>query len=214
MFESKNYNRMMMRSAVLFVLFCLTQAKQCPTRTFIEQSLMDVHVPGAVIMVVNKTDVLYQEAFGHQSLSPEKPMNVDQSVFVLASISKTFISTAVMQLVEAKRLDLDTDINEYLSRAKQRISHPDYPCNPITLRHLLSHTASIGIDNVIGLSGLKMGDEGFTDGLTLTDELISYFNRNNSNWLPKPPGTVFLYSNIGTSLAAGVVEQVATNTLY
>ena len=164
----------MMHHSFLFVLFCCSiQAKQCPTRAFIEQSLIDVHVPGAVIMVVNKTDILYQEGFGHQSLSPLKTMSVDQSVFVLASISKTFLSTAVMQLVEAKRLNLDTDINEYLSEAKQRIYHPEYPCNPITLRHLLSHAASIGIDSVIGLSVLRMGDEGFSDGLALADEMIS-----------------------------------------
>lgn len=201
------FNPKTMRFTFFLLFLYLIEAKQCPSRGLIEQTLLDVHVPGAAIVVVNTTDVLYQEAFGHQSLNPIKMMDVDRSIFLLASISKTFISVAVMQLVEAKRLDLDTDINEYLPKIKQRIYHPDYPCHPITLRHLLSHSASIGVDDIIGLTILRMGDGAFAS-MTLADDAIDYLTSNFSNWLPHPPGTVTLYSNVGTSLAAGIVEQV------
>ena len=97
----------------------------------------------------------------------------------------------------------------YLPAAKRRLYHPEHPCNPITLRHLLSHSASIGVDAAIGLSILRMGDAAFTDGTTLVDRSIDYLTRNSSRWLPHPPGTVSLYSNVGTALAAAVVEEVA-----
>src|ERR1700733_8133173 len=108
----------------VFLIFRSASAQKCPSRSFIEQSLLDAHIPGAAVVVVNATDILYQEAFGHQSLSPVKMMDVNKSIFVLASISKTFIAVVVMQLVESNRLDLDTDINQYLSSPNQRISHP------------------------------------------------------------------------------------------
>ena len=209
MLESENLHRTMLRLVFVLWLLCLVEGKDCPSRSSIEKSLLDVHVPGAVIMVVNTTDILYQEAFGHQSLSPIKMMDADRSIFVLASISKTFLGVAVMQLVEATLLDLDTDINTYLPASKQRVFHPAYPCHPITLRHLLSHSASIGVDAAIGLTFLRMGDEAFADNTTLADISINYLTRNSSEWLPHPPGTVTLYSNVGTALAAAVVEHVA-----
>ncbi|CAF1478911.1 unnamed protein product [Rotaria sordida] len=83
----------------------------CPNRQWIEESLQKAHVPGAAIVVLNATDVVYELAVGYQSLSPQQPMNVNKSIFPLASIAKTFIATAVMQLVEEELVDLDTDVN-------------------------------------------------------------------------------------------------------
>ena len=183
--------------------------KECPSRAFIEQSLRDVHVPGAAIVVVNATDILYQEAFGYHSLSPVRMMDVNKSVFLLASLSKTFIGVAVMQLVEANRLDLDVDMNEYLPSFKERIFHPKYPCEVITLRHLLSHSASIGVDQKLGLTFMRADDRWFIDGNTLEDVCYQYLSPNASNWLSEPPGTITLYSNVGTALAALIVEQVS-----
>ena len=51
-------------------------------------------------------------------------MDIDKSIFPLASISKTFIAAAVMQLVEEELVDLDTDINVYLLEPQKRIFHP------------------------------------------------------------------------------------------
>jgi CubicO group peptidase (beta-lactamase class C family) len=193
--------------SIVVALLDSVSAKTCSSRSSIEQSLLDVHIPGAVIMIVNATDILYQEAFGHQSLSPVKMMDVDKSIFVLASISKTFIAVAVMQLVETNRLDLDTDINQYLSFPNQRISHPQYPSHAITLRQLLSHSASIGVNDATGLTLMGTEDNALT-GMSLADVCFTYLNHNASNWLPKPPGTVALYSNVGASLAGLVVERV------
>ncbi|CAF3591669.1 unnamed protein product [Rotaria sp. Silwood1] len=134
-------------------------------------------------------------------------MDVNQSIFVLASLSKTFIAVAVMQLVESKQLDLDTDINEYLSSPNQRISNPQYPCHSITLRQLLSHSASIGSNLEMEMAFGGFDDDAFSK-MSLADACFTYLNHNASNWLPKQPGTVRLYSNVGTSLAALVVERL------
>jgi CubicO group peptidase (beta-lactamase class C family) len=199
--------RLLLLLSTVFALLQCASTKACPSRSSIEQSLLDAHIPGATVVVVNATDILYQEAFGHQSLSPVKMMDVDRSIFVLASISKTFIAVAVMQLVEANQLDLDTDINQYLSSLNQRISHPQYPSHAITLRKLLSHSASIGINEETDFTLMQPGDNALTR-MSLADACFTYLSHNASNWLPKPPGTVTLYSNIGTSLAGLVVERV------
>ncbi|CAF2853194.1 unnamed protein product [Rotaria sp. Silwood2] len=198
--------------STIFTLLLSTSAKECLSRSSTEQSLLDAHVPGAAIMVVNHTDILYQEAFGHRSLSPVRMMDVDTSIFVLASISKPFVAVAVMQLVEANKLDLDADINPYLlssslSSLNHRIFHPQYPSHPITLRQLLSHSASIGTNKEAYDTFMQIGDTALTK-ISLADACYTYLD-NSSNWLPLPPGTVSFYSDVGNGLAGLVVERVS-----
>ena len=184
----------------------LTQTT-CPNRALIDQLLTDAHIPGAVILVMNNTDIVYQHSFGYHSLTSSRSMDVDQSIFALASVSKTFIAVAIMQLVESNVLDLDQDINQYLSDPIQRIYHPSFPSHKITLRQLLSHSASINRNDQMEGVFVKLGDAALTP-TGLTEACYTYLHPNASNWLPHPPGTVTLYSNIGSALAALVVERV------
>ncbi|CAF0773579.1 unnamed protein product [Adineta steineri] len=200
---------MMLFSFILFAILFInvnSSSSNCTNRELIEQSLNKVHIPGAVIIVVDANNILYEQAFGYQSLTSLKPMNIDQSIFALASISKTFIAVAVMQLVEKKLVNLDTDINMYLSD-NRKIFHPIYTNNSITLRKLLSHSASIAVDSVLQSTFFQPGDNAFLKE-TLSDLCFKYLNPNTSNWLPRPPGNVTFYSNEGTSLAALVVERI------
>ncbi|CAF4893263.1 unnamed protein product [Rotaria sp. Silwood1] len=184
-----------------------TNISTCPNQQWIEESLKKGHVPGAAIVVVNATHIIYQQAFGYQSLSPQQPMDVNKSIFPLASISKTFIAAAVMQLVEQELVDLDTDVNIYLSEPNKRIFHPHYPKHSITLRKLLSHSASIYISDLVQYTYFQPNDDAFNE--SLADMCFKYVNPNTSNWLPKPPGTMTSYSNEGPTLAALVVERVS-----
>ncbi|CAF4753063.1 unnamed protein product [Rotaria sp. Silwood1] len=190
----------------------ISSNSNCPNRQMIEESLFKVHIPGAVIVVVNAIDILYEEAFGYHSLLPPKLMNVNESIFSLASISKTFIAVAVMQLIEKKLVDLDTDINQYLSERNRKIFHPNYPNHSITLRKLLSHSSSIAVNEKLQNTVYQLGDSVFAEE-TLADMCFKVLSPNTSNWLPRPPGNVTLYSNEGTSLAALVVERI-TNMSY
>ncbi|CAF1029029.1 unnamed protein product [Rotaria sordida] len=192
---------------VVFALIFTTNGATCPNRQSIEEFLKQVHIPGAVIVVVNATHTLYEQAFGYQSLLTKQPMNAERSIFPLGSISKTFIAIAVMQLVEQELADLDTDVNQYLAEPQRRIYHPHYPSHAITLRKLLSHSASIDVRPDVQNTNLRPDDDAYNE--SLADGCFRYLNPNPSNWIPKPPGSVIWYANLGAALAALVVERVA-----
>lgn len=194
---------------VITIFFTVDKCNSnCPNRQSIEESLRKAYIPGAVIAVVNASDIIYEQAFGYQSLAPKQPMNVRDSIFTLASVSKPFIGVAVMQLVEKGLVNLDVDINQYLSECNARIYHPQYPSHPITLRQLLSHTASIDVKTSPFSDFIKPDDSWVSPDVTLANIIFTYLNPNASNWLPKPPGSVALYSNEGSALAALVVERM------
>lgn len=182
---------------------------QCPpSKSVVERSLLDARIPGMAAVVVNTNGVVYEQGFGSTSppiFADLHPVDPVQSVFVLASISKTFIAVAVMQLVELHLLDLDTDINAYLPSGI-RVIHPLYPNHTITLRHILSHTASIGPNFREEMKHYVPGDD-FTK--TNLSEIILPYLSEKGNWLPDPPGTVVNYSNVGAGFAAVIVERIA-----
>ncbi|CAF1385452.1 unnamed protein product [Rotaria sordida] len=197
-----------------FFLIALIKADsielQCPPATASIQRLLDeAYIPGASVIVLNRDEILYQKGIGYHSPPiPEQrqPMNAVSSIFVLASISKTFIAVAAMQVVELNLLNLDEDINKYLP-PRMKIIHPYYPNAIITTRHLLTHTAGIGVNLAEEYKFYLPGDD-FTK-TNLGDIIEKYLSYNNS-WLPVPPGhNITSYSNIGASLAAFIVERVA-----
>ncbi len=205
----------MMMRVMLFLFFSLIALSQGSKDVFqslslkasIEISLEDANIPGLVAIVINSTNILYEEAFGYNSppISDERQaIDSTKTIFVLASISKTFIAVAVMQLVELHHLDLDNDINQYLS-PNMKIIHPFYLNISIAMRHLLSHTSGIGPNFNEEIKHYVPNDDFIKTNLSSI--IFSYIN-NKSNWLPNPPGTIFHYSNIGTSLAALIVEQI------
>ena len=84
--------------------------------------------------------------------------------------------------------------------------HPSYPGHTLTMRHLLTHTASIGSNTREELKDYVPGD-GFTR-TKLSDFILPYLS-DPANWLSNPPGNVTYYSNIGAGLAALIVERIA-----
>lgn len=196
-----------MLAFVLLASLLTFAGADCPNRQRIEESLREVHIPGAAIVAVNAHGIVYEHAFGYQSLLPSKPMDVDQSIFVLASISKTFIAVAVMQLVEQKLVDLDTDVNQYLNVSNRVFYNPTFPNQTLTLRQLLSHSSSIALAEHLQ-SGLYQPGDSAPAKESLAQMCFKYSTANTTNWLPRPPGNATLYSNEGTSLAALVVERM------
>lgn len=105
---------------------------------------------------------------------------------MLASISKTFIAIAAMQMVESHNLNLNADINQYMS-PQMKIIHPCFPNSTITIRHLLSHSSGIGFNLVEQLKFYLPGDS-FTQ-TNLGDLIENYLNKKES-WLPIPPDNI------------------------
>jgi CubicO group peptidase (beta-lactamase class C family) len=159
----------------------------------IPSQLQTRNIAGAVVSVVKDGQVLFTKGYGYADFEAKKPVLADQTLFRPGSISKLFTATAVMQLVEQGKLDLDRDVNDYLDFAIPKT----YP-ESVTLRRLLTHTA--GFEET--LKNLFVAQE--SDLKPLRTYLV--------NQMPArifPPGKIPSYSNYGFTLAGYIVERVS-----
>src|SRR3972149_6305202 len=102
------------------------------------QDLEEYHIAGAAVSVVKDGELFFAKGYGYADVENKIPVDPEQTIFRIGSVGKAITWTAVMQLVEQGKLDLDADINTYLDF---RIP-ATYP-QPITLKHLMTHTSGI-----------------------------------------------------------------------
>jgi len=165
---------------------------------FMASNMAEYHIAGAAVSVVKDGEVLLSKGYGYANLEKGIPIDPETTGFRVGSVTKLFTWTAVMQLAEQGKLDLDADINKYLD-----FRIPDTYPQPITLKHLLSHTDGF--------------EERFFEFNVLdADELVP-----EREWLAshmparvRPPGDVAAYSNYGTSLAGYIVARVSGQPYY
>ena len=100
------------------------------------QQMTDYGIAGLTFSLVKDGQVFFQKGYGYADLENQTPVDPAATIFRTGSVTKLFTWTAVMQLVEQGKLDLDADVNTYLD-----FKIPDTFAEPITLKHLLSHTA-------------------------------------------------------------------------
>jgi CubicO group peptidase (beta-lactamase class C family) len=151
------------------------------------------HGPGAVVVVVTRDGPVFAKGYGFSDIDAKKPFTADATLVRPGSISKLFTGIAVMQLVDAGRLDLDRDVNTYIDFA---IATPQGGV-PVTLRRLLTHRA---------------GFEEHAKGLFSRDREPQPLGRWLAKNLPQrlfPDGDVEAYSNYGLALAGYIVERVS-----
>jgi CubicO group peptidase (beta-lactamase class C family) len=153
----------------------------------------DHDIAGLTVSVVKDGELFFSKGFGWADVEEREPVDAATSLFRIGSISKLFTWTAVMQQVEEGNLDLDTDVNEYLD-----FPIPDTYPEPITLRHILTHTPGFE-DRGFGL----FSETELTRGEWLEDHLPARV---------RPPGTYSSYSNYATSLAGYIVERISGMT--
>ena len=150
-------------------------------------------IAGAVVSVVKDGEILTSRGFGFADLETRRPMDGEDTMVRPGSVSKLFTWTAVMQQVEQGNLDLDEDINTYIDF---EIESPFD--EPITLRHLLTHTAGFEevVRNLI---------------ITNPEQLISIEEYLKTYIPPRifAPGTTPAYSNYATALAGHIVAEVS-----
>jgi CubicO group peptidase (beta-lactamase class C family) len=151
-------------------------------------------IPGAAIAVVKDDTILLAKGYGVTDTETNNPVMANQTLFRIASVTKLFTWTAVMQLVEQGKLDLDTDVNTYLSTFQIPKTFPQ----PITMKNLLSHSAGFESDDALGWVPSA------SDLLPLGDYLMRYMPARI-----RPPGELSVYSNYGASLAGYIVQQVS-----
>ncbi|MFT4928133.1 MAG: CubicO group peptidase (beta-lactamase class C family) [Phenylobacterium sp.] len=156
--------------------------------------------PGISISLVQNGQVMLSKGYGIGNIDTKEVVTAN-SVFRIASISKVFVGLAAAQLVEKGQLDLDKDVNHYLTKSlsqsldRFQLSHF---AAPVTLRHLLSHTAGF--------------DEQVWSDLTIDPDQQQTLGEHLAQMLPplvREPGRMYSYSNYGYALAAYLVEIVS-----
>lgn len=95
-------------------------------------------VPGALVMISEHGETVFSKGYGFADLNNRVPMDAESTVFEWGSISKTFVWVSVMQLVEAGKIDLQTDIRAYLPDGFLKNLQYD---ETVTMLHLMNHTA-------------------------------------------------------------------------
>ena len=160
------------------------------------EQMKENNVPGGAIAVVKDGHIIYTQGYGYSDMENHTPVIADQTLFRIGSVTKLFTATAVMQLVEQGKLDLNADVNVYLKDFKIPDTYPE----PITLNDLLTHMAGFedqsAYGKIIVISPDKYGPLG--------DYLA-----HNMPARVRPPGEVAAYSNYGMALAGYIVEQVS-----
>lgn len=167
--------------------------------TIIGEKMDEYTIPNMTVSVVYGGEVILSKGYGYADYSRRKPVD-PETLFRIGSTSKLFTWTAVMQLVEQGKLDLDTDVNEYLDfEIPNRLElNRGQEVEPITIRHLMSHTP--GFEDYMS--------EVFT--LSEVDLLpLDQYVRKQKPARVFAPGEVSAYSNYGVSLAGYIVEVVS-----
>jgi CubicO group peptidase (beta-lactamase class C family) len=153
------------------------------------------HVTGAVVALVKDGQVLLEKGYGKADFAQDTEIRPKTSLFRAGSITKLFTWTAVMQLVESGKLDLDQDVNNYL----KNIHIPPRYGKAVTLRNLMTHTA-----------GFEDASLGFLLQLDPRRQLsILDAVRQHMPERVRPPGEMTAYSNYGAALAGLIVETVS-----
>jgi len=160
---------------------------------FVPYALKNADIAGLTLAVVKDGQILFEKGYGYADVKTKRAMDPDLTLVRPGSTSKLFTWTAVMQLVEQGKIDLDRDINDYL----------DFKVNssfskPITMRNLMTHRAGFeeGIKSILAYDPKQV----------ITTE--AYLKRHQRPTL-FPPGEVPAYSNYGAALAGYIVQRVS-----
>lgn len=151
--------------------------------------------PSGTVAIAHDGRVLLAKGYGHQDIEGRIPVDPARTLFRPGSVSKLFTWVAVMQLVEQGKLDLDADVNGYLRDFSIRQTFDQ----PITLRHIMTHTAGFE-DGSLGY--LIVEDQ--SRAIPLADAMQRYQPERVN-----PPGVQTAYSNYATALAGLIVANVS-----
>ena len=175
----------------------------------IRNEMSSYQIPSLSAGVIKNDSIVWVKYYGNSAVVNSQPDS--NSIYPVASVSKTILVTAVMQLSEQGLIDLDADINEYLQIS---IRNSNYPNNKITARMLLTHTSGLAwpVDDY-EVPGFY--DYYPLDSALPLDEWIPQYVLPNGNhyvnavWKKTVPGDRELYSNIGTAILGYLVEVIA-----
>jgi CubicO group peptidase (beta-lactamase class C family) len=151
--------------------------------------------PGCAAAVSLNGDVVFEKAFGLADLEHNVP-NTPQTIFESGSVAKQFTAAALVLLQHEGKLSIDDPVRKYIPEL------PDYGA-PLTIRHLLNHTAGLrDWGTVLSLTGAGRGER-------VISQILAFDVITHQRALDFTPGAEYSYSNSGYNLAAIIVERVS-----
>ena len=183
------------RAATIFAVAFAAMACRAPTKEETAEKerkeIMEKNqAVGLAVVTVKDGEVIYNKSLGYKDLENKIALG-DSDIFRIASISKSFTATAIMQLVEQGKLSLDADVSDLVGF---KVRNPKYPKTPITVKMLLSHTSSMNDANGY-----------FTINKINPDSSKTW----ETAWNAYEPGTNYEYCNLGFNTLGTILERIS-----
>lgn len=174
----------------LLLVSCAKEDRAAKADAAMQQVIEKYGNVGVAVAVVKDGEILYENRFGYKNLEAKTPIETGD-IFRIASISKSFVATSLMQLVEAGKLSLDDDVSDLIGF---QVRNPKFPDQVITLKMILSHTSS-------------MSDAGGYFSLDPINPAVTQDSAPSFNdWAP---GENYQYCNLGYNLAGTILEKAS-----
>ena len=158
--------------------------------TGIKSIMEDLDVVGLSVVVVKKGKIIYNNSFGLKEVATNTPLT-NKDIFRIASISKSFSATSIMQLVEARKLSLNDDFSKLVGFT---IRNPKFPETVITLRMVMSHTSSIN------------DSQGYFNFDVINPAKAANYTKCYSDY---EPGKGYRYCNLNYNMVGAVIEKIS-----
>ena len=185
-----NHLFLVMAACMMCMMTSCTPSLEKRTTKAINSVMKDYQAVGINAVVVKDGKIVYNQSFGYKDLETKTSLASDDMMRI-ASISKSFTATSLMQLVEKGIISLDDDVSALIGF---QLRNPNHPEVPITLRMVLSHTDSFkDPEDYSTLDHLNPAVSG--------DCAHVYYDYK--------PGTAYNYSNLGLNLAGAILENVS-----
>ncbi len=191
-----NYSMKKMRSSfwlllqAIFLFSAFAQAQPEKAEAGIKSIMQEIPVMGLSVAVVKNNKIIYTQSFGSKSRENNAPLTND-CIFRIASISKSFSATSIMQLAERKKLSIDQDVSELIGF---KVRNPKFPETVITLRLMMSHLSSIND----------------SQGYFSLDAINPAKNPNWANsYSNYQPGKGYAYCNLNFNMVGAIIEKVS-----
>lgn len=197
--------------AVSFILpSCKKEVILYETDSEVQKIMEEHNLPSVAACVIKDNKIIWENYYGFSNVEngtrPDK-----NTIYHIASISKLFIATAIMQQVESGMVELDADINDYLPLS---IRNPKFPDDPITVRMLLTHSSSLAWPYT-PYDARELNEQFEPDQAPYPSEWVPQFlvpggqYYHTNFWKDYRPGTQELYSNIGSNVLAFIIEHIS-----
>ncbi|MEA4849000.1 MAG: serine hydrolase domain-containing protein [Clostridiaceae bacterium] len=160
---------------------------------FFSAKMSEYHVPGAAVVIVKDGKAFFSKGYGYANIEKKIPVEPQKTIFRVASVSKIFTITGILQLEESGLIDINNDVNSYLTNFQVENNYDE----PIRIKYLLTHT-----------DGFETRDLGTFVQDTADLLPLESILKNDLNGPVQTPGSKITYGGYGTALAGYLISQV------